>query len=651
MADTKITALATLASLADADLFVAIDDVAGTPASTSVRADTLKAYAGAYYAQTADEVTAGVTPTDFTYLPGNVLRYGADDTGVTDSASNIQDAFNSAGAGGTVLFPPGTYRVDTPLILTDATINISGYGATIDFSNNVTAAAVALTIEGSASGTTTTLTANAVQGATSLTVASETNFAADDWISIESNTELLGTTATYIRGELSKILSTALNTLNLYSGTKIDYDQGTPTVTITKLNMISKPSVEGLTLQGSGVIAHDHVGIQISYAVEPIIRDVTVIDCSSTGLDFNRCTHGLMTGCYVENCNDNVGSTGYSYSMSPLSQFCIIDSCRAKRFKHAFTTGGLLPVWNWVVSNCTFENQISTFSTQGIATHANGVNGTFTNNTLDYAYAGLQFRGPRNTVVGNTITNITTQQGIQLSLDGPQESIVSDNRIEAPFGISVTNDTGITTFSTTISNNACIGVAVNGATIGSGVNITGPNVSVIGNSLRNFSPGIVTIGNDAVIRANTILDTIATGTAYGIHVSNGTDTTIDSNTIRCPNSSTMTRGILLAAGATNTRIINNDIADYTNTAIDDSGTATTRIANLHEGVIETNVGATQRATTAQLEDVAHVVNTGVNKRQGTQVFNTTTNRIVYAISNTDGAVWVFADGTTAHTPV
>ena len=64
------------------------------------------ALAQPYYARTAAEIAAGVTPTYYTYEPGDVRRYGADPTGVSSSTTAIQAAIN---VGSTVSFPAGTY--------------------------------------------------------------------------------------------------------------------------------------------------------------------------------------------------------------------------------------------------------------------------------------------------------------------------------------------------------------------------------------------------------------------------------------------------------------------------------------------------------------------------------------------------------------
>lgn len=67
--------------------------------------------------RTAAEIAASVTPTNYGYLPGNVLRFGADPTFAADSTA----AFNAAlSVGGTVVVPLGTYKVST------ITITVSG---------------------------------------------------------------------------------------------------------------------------------------------------------------------------------------------------------------------------------------------------------------------------------------------------------------------------------------------------------------------------------------------------------------------------------------------------------------------------------------------------------------------------------------------
>lgn len=67
-----------------------------------------------FTAQTAAELAALVTPTNYYRAPGNVLRYGADPTETNDSAAAFQAAFDQAWeSGSTVYIPAGEYRINS----------------------------------------------------------------------------------------------------------------------------------------------------------------------------------------------------------------------------------------------------------------------------------------------------------------------------------------------------------------------------------------------------------------------------------------------------------------------------------------------------------------------------------------------------------
>lgn len=76
-----------------------VDDVAPLRVTRATVAEILTP-------RTTQEIAAGVTPSDYFYPPGNVLRYGADNTGAASSTSAIQAAINT---GHDVTFPAGSY--------------------------------------------------------------------------------------------------------------------------------------------------------------------------------------------------------------------------------------------------------------------------------------------------------------------------------------------------------------------------------------------------------------------------------------------------------------------------------------------------------------------------------------------------------------
>ncbi len=83
------------------------------------------------YPRTAAEISAGVTPTNFQYEPGNVLRYGADPTGAVSSAAAFQAAHDGLGSrGGLIRVPAGDYYLPTTVTFT-VPIKMVGDGTSI----------------------------------------------------------------------------------------------------------------------------------------------------------------------------------------------------------------------------------------------------------------------------------------------------------------------------------------------------------------------------------------------------------------------------------------------------------------------------------------------------------------------------------------
>lgn len=79
-------------------------------------------------AQTSAESTAGVTPTDYSYPPGNVKRYGALGNSSNNDATAIQNAINVAQqvvtGGAEVYFPPGVYIHNSIIEVTGSNITL-----------------------------------------------------------------------------------------------------------------------------------------------------------------------------------------------------------------------------------------------------------------------------------------------------------------------------------------------------------------------------------------------------------------------------------------------------------------------------------------------------------------------------------------------
>ena len=104
--------------------------LSGYPVDNLTAALTADEVGRVLYPTTFAESSASITPSDFSYPPGNVLRYGATGDGVTDDTTAIQNALlvqftgrtsttdgasNTFGYNMPVYFPEGTYLISATL--------------------------------------------------------------------------------------------------------------------------------------------------------------------------------------------------------------------------------------------------------------------------------------------------------------------------------------------------------------------------------------------------------------------------------------------------------------------------------------------------------------------------------------------------------
>jgi hypothetical protein len=82
-----------------------------------------------YYARTAAEIAASVTPVNYAYAPYDLRRYGADPTGVVPSDTAMGSAISVCNVGGVIRAPAGTYLFNNPIVITGKSgITIEGDG-------------------------------------------------------------------------------------------------------------------------------------------------------------------------------------------------------------------------------------------------------------------------------------------------------------------------------------------------------------------------------------------------------------------------------------------------------------------------------------------------------------------------------------------
>jgi hypothetical protein len=108
----------------------------------------------ALYPRTSAEITANVVPTYYFYPVVNVLRYGAIGDNIADDTAAIVAAISIASVGGgTVFFPPGSYKVSSSLVIgTVFNVYLLGAGVSVSSINPTTAVTSAVVFGGTGSG-------------------------------------------------------------------------------------------------------------------------------------------------------------------------------------------------------------------------------------------------------------------------------------------------------------------------------------------------------------------------------------------------------------------------------------------------------------------------------------------------------------------
>lgn len=122
--DPDVVYKATVSTSADALLYT-VDPINETLLSQAIIGEYL-------YPRTTAEIAAGVTPTDYSYPPGDVRRYGAVGDDSTNCTTAIQAAIDQNSEGGSPVFvPEGTFQSNQLSLASNVTIYGLGYWSCI----------------------------------------------------------------------------------------------------------------------------------------------------------------------------------------------------------------------------------------------------------------------------------------------------------------------------------------------------------------------------------------------------------------------------------------------------------------------------------------------------------------------------------------
>ena len=369
-------------------------------------------------------VEAG-TPGKWEELGGRYVMpetFGADPTGVADSAAALQAAITAAGSGELRLRRNATYRVTTAPVVSASNLRIVGNGATINGSAIAAAGAMdsvyGLKVEGSI-GSNVAITVDATEGAVALTVASTTGLAANDLLLVYSTTEKYpegATGATNLKGALHRVRSVDSGTaLTLVDGLFFNLTAASG-ANFRKLTPVENVTIENLRVVMGG-INKAHNGIRVKYAVDCWLRNCKTRDTEDIGVRFDHAFGGGVSGgdfSYANSPADGTsgvtGVTGYGLCAATATRNVIFENASLRGCRHAVSGGGTYPSFYTTVRGCNVDGGRSAAYAVNYALdcHEDCVGWVFDGNTVSGANtatgtAGIVVRGQKTRVVNNTI--------------------------------------------------------------------------------------------------------------------------------------------------------------------------------------------------------------------------------------------------------
>ena len=486
----------------------------------------------------------------------NAKNYGATGDGVTDDTTSIQNAIN-ASVGKSLFIPSGTYVVSSAIsIPSNSTIRMAS-DAILDYSGVSQAAGANLKrvieIFGSVSST-VNLTSDVSLGDTTITVSSTAGYSVGDTVEVEGTEPLHANYSNRFKGYVAKVIDVTSGTV-LTLDTKAPFNiDATTTYSATARYITPKHSIviEGGKLLGGGDL-YGHTGVYVLRAENILIKNVTIEDFETVGIQFNSTYNARIENCNILNCTspNEIGHGNYGYGVglgSATTRINIVGNHFTK-CRHAVAGGGAIPSMNVLVKNNHSVN--GGLGASDFDCHESCINWVFDSNTIiggPDGSGGIVVRGT-NVVVSN---NIIDSGKIQLA---NTESITGSTlgRVSV-IGNHIKNSTNAISFTGSNLQNYTIrgGVIENCGSAIISSNIVN-NVTISGINFIDCSIPIDIILEDSIISDCTI-----TGATIGIDFSSTSNNISISNCyieattsyIRAYNSSGITISNVRGAGGT-----------------------------------------------------------------------------------------------------
>lgn len=368
----------------------------------------------------------------------NAQMYGAVGNGAHDdtAALNAAITYVNATGGGIVSLPPGTYKVNSQLVLKDKVV-LAGSGrnnTTLDMSTT-TATTAAVTATGTVSSALPTFS-NITADAKTITFGSAPGVVAGDLLVItNSATSSWNTSRTYYQaGEFVRVASIAGNVVTLEHPLYDAYTGGA-TTSIYKVTPVTV-GVRDLAARFKTGLS----GVNVTYGYRCTFHDLILSGSDQSNLQIDRCFNTNFERISVDDYTDPTAGLNYGITIGN-SQGIHVSGCFLSTYRHGLTTGGgsftgNVPCRDLVVENNTITSKND--SLWGLDLHGNSEFAVLRNNILP---TGVAVGGDQCVIAGNLIhTNKVNPSGIYLDeLKGPNWTIENNTIIANADGQASSN--------------------------------------------------------------------------------------------------------------------------------------------------------------------------------------------------------------------
>tara|TARA_R110000868_G_C10924364_1_gene765921 strand:- start:52 stop:2493 length:2442 start_codon:yes stop_codon:yes gene_type:complete len=344
----------------------------------------------------------------------SVKDFGAVGDGVTDDSAAVQTAVNNMTAGGTLVFPFGTYKINTSILVPYSNITIIGNGSTIDATTLAYNGAVRgsgavfrLITPSAVHGATLTATAN--QGSFTLALSSATNFAVGQTVRcISTEVQYRNDTGIAYYCDVNKITNVSGLNITLESPLLYPLTVSPYTVNVRSLMPIENIDISGFTMLGGGVRATPLANGNGPCGIYGVgVDNISVRNCRFYGFQgiavyVEYVQDFTVSDCYFEGVDPTVAITegqnsGFYAAYATYGRRVLFTRCIGQRVRHIFD--GFM-VFQFVQADSVANNT----HRAAFGSHENTYDLDIVGNVSYSCYAGVILRALTANVTGNTFT-------------------------------------------------------------------------------------------------------------------------------------------------------------------------------------------------------------------------------------------------------